>query len=177
MAEGRATMPQPPSPDLAARIARLEAIEEIKALKHRYLRACDTKDPKEFRACFIASGASIDFDRLGAFDDADGIVKVFERIALQQVDGKNVILDMHHGMHPDITVHGEGRASGRWTLKFRQVNLLDHTETVSTGEYDDEYVVEDGRWKMSKCHFRRFWAITRPIGDDCRIEQQGPRGL
>ncbi|XRQ10066.1 nuclear transport factor 2 family protein, partial [Actinomadura welshii] len=168
-----ATMPQPPGPDLAERIARLEAVEEIKALKHRYLRACDAKDPAGFRACFIASGASIDFDRLGAFDDADGIAKVFERIALQQVDGRNAILDMHHAMHPDITVHGANSASGRWTLKFRQVNLLDGTETVSTGEYDDEYVVEDGRWKMSKCHFRRHWSITRPIGDDCRVDQPG----
>ncbi|MBB4772221.1 MFS transporter [Actinomadura livida] len=173
MPDGRATMPQPPGPDLAERIARLEAVEEIKALKHRYLRACDAKDPAGFRACFIASGASIDFDRLGAFDDADGIAKVFERIALQQVDGRNAILDMHHAMHPDITVHGANSASGRWTLKFRQVNLLDGTETVSTGEYDDEYVVEDGRWKMSKCHFRRHWSITRPIGDDCRVDQPG----
>lgn len=160
----------PNRPDLAERIARLEAIEEIKALKHRYLRACDAKDPEGFRACFIASGASIDFGRLGRFDDADGIVKVFESIALRQVDGRNVILDMHHALHPDITVHGEDRASGRWTLKFRQVNLLDDTETVSTGEYDDEYVIEDGRWKMSKCHFHRHWSITRPIGADVRID-------
>src|SRR5690606_4719812 len=64
--------------DLAGRIARLEAIEEIKALKHRYLRACDAKDPEAFRACFVSSGASIDYGALGAFDDADGIVKVFE---------------------------------------------------------------------------------------------------
>lgn len=160
-----------PSPDIAARIARLEAIEDIKALKHRYLRACDAKDPTEFRACFIASGASIDYGRLGAFDDADGIARVFERIALQKIDGRNAILDMHHAMHPDIAVHGETTASGRWTLKFRQVNLFDNTETVATGEYDDEYVIEDGRWKMSKCHFRRYWSITRPIGPDCRIDQ------
>ncbi|TDC55217.1 nuclear transport factor 2 family protein [Actinomadura sp. KC345] len=161
----------PDGRDLAGRIARLEAVEEIKALKHRYLRACDAKDPEGFRACFIDSGASIDFGRLGRFDDADGIVKVFESIALQRVDGKNVILDMHHAMHPDITVHDAETASGRWTLKFRQVNLLDDTESVSTGEYDDEYVVEDGRWKMSKCHFRRHWAIVRPIGADWTIAQ------
>lgn len=164
-------MPQSPEPDLAARIARLEAIEEIKALKHRYLRACDAKDPEEFRACFVTAGASIDYGRLGAFDDADGIAEVFERIALQRVDGEHVVLDMHHAHHPDITVHDEHRASGRWTLKFRQVNLLDRTESVSTGEYDDEYVVEDGRWKMSKCHFRRYWSITRPIGAGTRVDQ------
>lgn len=161
----------PVGSDLAGRIARLEAVEEIKALKHRYLRACDAKDPAGFRACFVASGASIDFGPLGAFDDADGIAGVFERIALRRVGGRNAILDMHHAMHPDITVHDGRSASGRWTLKFRQVNLLDGTETVSTGEYDDEYVVEDGRWKMSKCHFHRHWALTRPIGEETRIDQ------
>jgi len=164
-------MSQSPSPDLAARVARLEAIEEIKALKHRYLRACDAKDPEEFRACFIASGASIDYGRLGAFDDAEGMVRVFESIALRKVDGGNVVLDMHHAMHPDITVHDGTRASGRWTLKFRQVNLEDGTESVSTGEYDDDYVVEDGRWKMARCHFRRHWTITRPLGPGCRVDQ------
>ena len=162
----------PSRPGIAERIARLEAIEEIKALKHRYLRACDAKDPAAFRACFVASGASIDFGRLGRFDDADGIAAVFERIALQRVDGRNVILDMHHAMHPDITVHGEDRASGRWTLRFRQLNLLEATESVSTGEYDDTYRVEDGRWKIAKCHFHRYWTITRPIGADCRVEQE-----
>jgi hypothetical protein len=155
--------------DLAARIARLEAVESIKSLKHRYFRACDAKDPRAFRDCFIAEGASVDFGVLGRFDDADGVARVFESIALQQVDGRAVILDMHHGMHPDITVHDESSASGRWTLKFRQVNLLAATETVTTGEYDDDYVIEDGRWKMAKCHFRQYWSITRPVGPDCRV--------
>jgi hypothetical protein len=158
---------------LAERIARLEAIEEIKALKHRYLRACDAKDPAAFRDCFIASGASIDYGRLGAFDDAEGMARVFESIALRRVDGRHAVLDMHHATHPDITVHGPDRASGRWTLKFRQVNLLDGTESVSTGEYHDEYVVEDGRWKMASCRFLRYWTITRPVGGDCRVDQAG----
>ncbi|MCP9951548.1 nuclear transport factor 2 family protein [Actinomadura madurae] len=159
--------------DLAERVARLEAIEQIKALKHRYLRACDAKDPVGFRDCFIASGASIDYGRLGSFDDAEGMVEVFESIALRRVDGRDIVLDMHHATHPDITVHGPDRASGRWTLEFRQVNLLDMTESVSTGEYHDEYVVEDGRWKMARCRFRRYWTITRPIGGDCRVDQAG----
>ncbi|WP_067714491.1 nuclear transport factor 2 family protein [Nocardia yamanashiensis] len=144
----------------------METVEAIKALKHRYWRACDAKDPRGFRDCFIAAGASIDFGALGRFDDADGIAKVFETIALQRVDGKPVILDMHHGVLPDITVTSATTAVGAWTLRFRQVNLVNGTETVSTGEYDDEYVIEDGSWKMAKCHFRPYWSITRPIAPD-----------
>lgn len=162
--------PQPTEADPAQRIARLEAVEAIKALKHRYLRACDAKDPKTFRDCFVTVGATVDYGVLGSFD-ADGMAAVFEKIALQKVDGKNVVLDMHHGTHPDITVHAAGHASGRWTLKFRQVNLLEKTETVMTGEYDDEYIVEDGRWKIAACRFRQYWSITRPIDDTCRIDR------
>jgi len=151
---------------LRQRLARIETTEAIKALKHRYWRACDGKNPQGFRDCFIAKGASIDFGALGRFDDADPIAEVFESIALQKVDGKPVILDMHHGVLPDITITSDTTATGVWTLRFRQVNLINNTETVSTGEYDDEYVIEDGVWKMSKCHFHPGWSITRPITAD-----------
>ena len=157
--------------DLAQRIDALEQIEAIKTLKHRYWRACDGKDPKTFRDCFIRSGASIDYGRLGAFDDADPMTEIFTRVALHTVDGKHVIYDMHHGMHPEIALTGERAAVGRWTLRFRQVNLLDRTETLSTGEYDDEYLLEDGEWKMSKCHFTETWSITRPLVADTVVAE------
>jgi hypothetical protein len=54
-------------------------------------------------------------------------------------------------------------------MQFRQVNLLDHTDTLSTGEYEDSYVLEDGRWKIAASRFRRLWSIARPIDDTCRI--------
>ncbi len=151
---------------LEQRIAALEAIEEIKVLKYRYWRACDAKDPVAFRSCFIRSGASVDFGPMGEFDDADPIAELFARVALEKVDGVYVIRDMHHGMHPEIRLTGDTTATGIWTLRFRQVNLRERTETVMTGEYDDAYVVEDGQWRMSKSHFRPLWNLTRPLADD-----------
>lgn len=152
--------------DLTQRIEALEQIESIKNLKYRYWRACDGKDPIAFRDCFIREGASIDYGQLGSFDDADPITEIFTRIALQKVDGKHVIFDMHHGVHPEIMLSGQDTAIGRWTLRFRQVNLMTNSETLSTGEYTDEYRLEDGQWKMSKCHFLETWSMGRPLSED-----------
>ena len=37
---------------LEQRIARLEALEAIRQLKHRYLNACDLKEVESIRDCF-----------------------------------------------------------------------------------------------------------------------------
>lgn len=150
---------------LEQRIARLEAVEAIKALKYRYWRACDGKDPEGFRAAFIATGAAIDFGPLGAFDDADPIAEIYQAIALRKRDGKHLILDMHHGLHPDIQLTSDSTATGAWTLRFRQLNLADNTEKVGSVEYDDQYVIEDGVWKISSCTAVDVWSVTRPLGE------------
>ncbi|WP_026918848.1 nuclear transport factor 2 family protein [Gordonia shandongensis] len=149
--------------------AVLEAIEAVKALKHRYWRACDGKDPAGFRSCFVTRGAVVDYGRLGAFDDVEPMAAIFERVALARVDGRYAVLDMHHGANPEITVLGPGRARGRWSLQFRQINTVARTDTVTVGEYDDEYVVEDGQWRMAVCRFVERWSVSRPLGTDEQI--------
>lgn len=159
-------------PTLEERIARLEAIEEIKALKHRYLRACDAKRPDEFRDCFVAEGATIDYGpQVGRFEDADGIAEVFGRIALRRVDDRVVILDMHHAVHPEISVLSETEATGAWTLRFRQVNLVDRTERVSAIEYADRYVVEDGAWRIASCVVTVLWTLAKPLPEGFAITE------
>lgn len=141
----------------------------IEQLKYRYWRACDAKDPEGFRSCFVASGGVLDFGPLGR-TDPDTMVGIFRSIALATAeDGGPRVLDMHHGFMPSISVTGSGpgsppaRATGTWTLQFRQVDRVAGTETVSTGEYADVYVVEDGRWVMAECLFTPGWSITRSL--------------
>lgn len=155
---------------LEQRIARLEAIEEIRRLKHRYLRACDLKQPEVFRECFVAVGASIDYGpRVGRFEDADGIAEVYRRVALERHDGHYTVLDMHHAMHDTIDVLSPTEATGQWTLRFRQVDRRAGTERVSAIEYDDRYEVEDGRWRIRSCHVRVLWTLSRPLPEGHEI--------
>ncbi|RFU20514.1 nuclear transport factor 2 family protein [Geodermatophilus marinus] len=160
------------SASVEERLAALEAVAAIERLKHRYWRACDRKDVAGFRACFVASGADIDFERMGRYDDADGLADVFARVALRRDEaGRHLVLDMHHGLHPDITIVDRTSATGRWTLRFRQLDLRARTEKVAAVEYDDAYVVEDGEWRISRCVARTLWLITRPLPEDVRIEE------
>lgn len=151
-------------PTLEQRVARLEAIEEIRRLKHRYLRACDLKEPDAFRDCFVTQGAYIDYGpRLGRFEDADGIAEVFRRIALEKVDDRYNVLDMHHALQSDIDVVAPAEAVGRWTLRFRQVDRRAGVERVSAIEYDDRYEVEDGQWRIRSCQVRVLWMLEKPL--------------
>lgn len=146
-------------------VARLVAIGEIQALKYRYWRACDTKDVAGFRACFVAAGAHVGLGAIGDFDNADDAAAAFERLGCQQVDGEYAVLDMHHGIHPVIEVHDAISAHGTWTLRLRHVDRVRRLESVLTGEYEDDYVVEAGRWRIRSSRFTTWWSMTRPLLD------------
>lgn len=148
---------------LQQRIERLEAVERIKALKHRYWRACDAKDVAGFRNCFVRAGAVVGLGEIGTFDDAEEAARVFEKKARHTVDGEFAGYDMHHGLHPDITVTGTGTAIGRWTLRMRHVNRVRRFEVVLAGEYDDEYRFEEGEWKISRSKFSTGWTLCTPL--------------
>ena len=135
------------------------AREAIEQLKYRYWRACDAKDPRGFRECFVASGGVVDFGPLGR-TDPDTMVGIFEQIALATAaDGGPRILDMHHGFMPTITIGGRPRRrpgspapppahpGHRHLTRFRQIDRDKRTEALSTGEYWIH--VENGRWVMA----------------------------
>ncbi len=151
-------------------MAALEAVEDIKRLKYRYLRACDRKQPEVFRDCFVASGAVLDYgESIGQFRDADGIREVFEAIALQQVEGRYVVLDMHHAVHGDVQLTSSTSATGEWSLRFRQVNTSARTQTVGAIEYSDTYEVEGGRWRIRRSEVRELWTMTTPLPEQTQV--------
>ncbi len=133
---------------LEQRLARLEAIEEIRALKARYLACCDAKDPAGMRACFVDGPVKIDYGAVGVFDNADAVVAIF-----QQIGCHPHMVEMHHGVNPQIEITGEATAKARWGLHYQLINTNDKTLTQLGAYYDDEYRKTVQGWKISatKC--------------------------
>lgn len=130
---------------LAQRCARLEAIEDIKQLKARYLNACDRQDPEAVRACFAEGQVIIDMADFGHCSNRD-----------EFVDGIFVprgchdhVLDMHHCTNPEITLLDAQHARGVWGLNYRNINTEQRTLTLLSAMYHDEYRKEHGEWKIS----------------------------
>lgn len=156
-----------------------QAEREIIELKHRYLRACDAKDVETFRNSFVSSGGMLDYGPLGRMSP-DDMAQLFASIALARMeDGSPAIFDMHHGYMPsvDVTKPQPGQppshATGRWSLQFRQIDRAAGTERFTVGEYDDVYVVDNGRWVMKECTFRVSWSTVRSLAPE---EFEFPRG-
>lgn len=149
--------------ELERRIRRLEAVEEIARLKYRYWRACDGKDPKGFRGCFVSSGADLDYGALGVFSAADALTEVYAGLALRRRDGRWLLNDIHHGIHPVIDVIDDQTATGAWTFWFMQVNLEANVVIQQSMEYRDRYVVEDGSWRIQRSHVHSLTGLTVPI--------------
>ena len=130
---------------LEARLRKLEDLESIRQLKARYLACCDAKDVEGMRDCFIPGKVAIDYGAIGVFDDRDQPIDVFQKLG-----GHDHIVDMHHGVNPEIAVLDDRTARGTWGLYFHQINTKDNTLTQLGATYEDEYLRTDGGWKISK---------------------------
>ena len=95
------------------RLRRLESIEAIKQLKHRYLRACDNQDPAAVRGCYAEGDIELDFGRVGSFRSRDELAKTFSNLACQPH-----IIEMHHAQNPEITLQTALKGS-LWRLAWQ----------------------------------------------------------
>ena len=128
---------------LEQRIQTLEDIEEIKKLKARYWLACDNRDSKAIKQCFVTEDLKIDFGFIGVFTDIDEFIALF----LSMTD-KPSHIDLHHGLAPEIEIVDEHNATGRWRMQFQLIETETQVAQFMGGVYLDEYQKIDGQWKI-----------------------------
>ncbi len=130
---------------LEASVQSLRDIEAIKQLKSRYLNACDRQDPEAVRDCFAEGEVIIDMSYFGHCRNRDEFVdEVFVPRGCHEY-----VLDMHHCANPEIEVLSDTEARGTWALNYRNINTQDHTLTLLSALYHDEYRKVNGQWKIS----------------------------
>ncbi|MEX1143168.1 MAG: nuclear transport factor 2 family protein [Thermoleophilaceae bacterium] len=135
---------------LEARLARLESIEEIKALKVRYAHACDAPYDAEAIAALFTEDGVWDGGKFGRYDGREEIRDHFltspTRFAWQAT------CVMCSRIEP--SADGE-TADGQWylwepcTLKVGGADVA----AWQFGRYDDRYRRVDGEWLFSEVAF------------------------
>lgn len=133
---------------LEQRIARLEALEAIRQLKHRYLNACDLKQVEVIRDCFAEGPILIDYGPIGTFHERDSFVALYQELACHAR-----VIDLHHGTNPEIALRGIDEAEARWALYYFNLDGENGATRQLGGLYQDRYRRIEGQWKIVETHF------------------------
>jgi len=132
-----------PDADLERRIARLEAIEEIRKLKSLYCAYCDDSYNPDKLATLFTEDATWHAPHRGKLEGRAAIHRFFAGIS------RTIRFAAHLVMNEIIEVDGP-RATGRWRMVMAGMEELDGREVPvwSLGDYSEIYVKTDQGWKI-----------------------------
>lgn len=135
----------------------LVEMELIKQLKYKYLRVLDQHEFDEMRTVLTEDVTARYSDGKYSFDGVDAVIDF-----LKESMGAETFLSSHSCHHPEITLNGDGTASGIWKLE----------DQVLIGEYDlflrgaafyyDDYVKTDDGWRIKSTGYRRIFEEMHP---------------
>jgi ketosteroid isomerase-like protein len=141
----------------------LVALEEIKRLKHRYLRGIDTKD-WDLLADVLTEDAVADYGtptygKPLKLAGRDAIV-TFMREQL----GPGLITT-HYATQPEIDIDGD-TATGMWAFQDTVIATEYRVVIVGAAFYEDRYRRgDDGRWRIAHTGYRRTYEATMSLDD------------
>jgi SnoaL-like domain len=129
------------SPTIEERIRRLEDLEAIKQLKHRYATYCDDGYPPDLLAPLFTENAIWDGHALGRFEGREAIRAFFAGCS------KTVTFAVHHVTNPVIAVDGD-RATGDWVLWQPIVFARGNRAAWLAARYHDRYRRVGNEWRF-----------------------------
>jgi hypothetical protein len=138
-------MPESRSTEARKRPRAPEEIEAIRKLKARYFRFLDTKLWDEMTGCFTADAVLAEHERNIFVEGGTSIVAF-----LKQGLGLNHVVTVHHGHNAEIELTSNTTARATWALNDYLFNRQTGKGTRGYGYYEDEYVKENGDWKIKR---------------------------
>ncbi len=127
--------------ELERKIQELQDLEAIKQLKARYWSSVDAQQWDTLADC-CTEDMVFENPFFGRMEGRDYIIKVLKR-AMRNVK------TAHQGHNPEIEIMDHSSAKGKWGLNDC-VGTTDKQFSRGYGRYEDDYVKENGAWKIKK---------------------------
>jgi len=143
--------------DIEQRLAKLEAVEDIKRLKISYASACDAGyDPALLGPLFTDDAVWTDIT--GRFGTSVGRDAICEKFATSPFSWA-----LHYTIAPSISVSDDIQsATGRWYL-WQPCTLNEHAILIA-GIYNEEYRRDEGEWRISRLELTPHMASPYEAG-------------
>ncbi|OCC25713.1 DUF4440 domain-containing protein [Croceicoccus estronivorus] len=141
------------------RLDKLEAVEEIRALKARYFRCMDMKDWAGLEAVFAPDLVADFRAATGGNDDSQlthGAAAYVAKLAPILQD----VVTVHHGHMPEITVESPDTAHGVWAMEDKlwpaENSSLPFRRMHGYGHYHERYMRLEGEWRIAEIRLTRL---------------------
>ena len=136
--------------DLAARLARLEALEEIKALKYRYFRAMTLGD-------YDLLKETLTEDVVTSYSDGEYVFEDREKLLTFLIESHHAGQQVAYWMcaMPEITIANDREATGTWAFYHYFYHRGHEFVDEMFAYYDDEYRFEEGAWRIARTGYKR----------------------
>ncbi len=135
----------------------LVEIEQIKRLKYKYMRCLDQKLWDELAECFTEDAVA---EYSGGKYAYAGRVAILD--FLRRSMGAESFHSSHRVHHPEIDLAGESAATGVWALEDVVVETKWGITIRGAAFYRDEYVKEQGRWRIRRTGYLRTYEEIQP---------------
>jgi SnoaL-like domain len=148
-------------------VTRADDVEEITRLKARYFRHLDRREWDELTQV-LSTGARMDADGFTT-DGRDAIIQFLQRV----LEGTRTV---HHGHMPEIDIDGD-RARGIWAMDdYVEFGHDDPPKGLrGYGHYEEEYVREDGAWRIDRLRLTRLRVDLLPGGLPASLPAASPQ--
>jgi SnoaL-like domain len=146
---------------------RLEDIEAIRQLKHRYFRLLDTKGFDEL-GTLLTPDATSSYQSGELSQQGRAAIVAFLK---ESLSGPGIVT-MHTGHHPEIFLSTDSSASGTWYLEDIVIVPDADLEIHGTALYRDEYTKLGQEWKISHTGYDRIFERHRKLSSGATTSLQ-----